>query len=243
MARPADARPPAVAAVVLAGGAGTRAGEGLNKVYVPLGGRTAVGLSLASMARVPGVRRVVLVVRDEDRGLAGTTLRAEPPGAGPPVELVTGGASRHGSEERALDHLAPAIRAGEIDLVLLHDAARPLCPLELAARLVGTAAAHGGAVPGIDADDLAAVDAAGHLAPPAGRTVRVQTPQVFAAGPLLAAYRRAAVEGFEGTDTASCVERFGALEIRVVPGDPRNFKITYAEDLGRADRLVRGRPD
>jgi 2-C-methyl-D-erythritol 4-phosphate cytidylyltransferase len=156
-----------------------------------------------------------------------------------PVELVLGGGTRHGSEERALRHLEPAIRAAEVDLVLIHDAARPLCPPALVGELVRAAARHGGAVPGLVADDLAAVDPDGRLVPVTGRRVRVQTPQVFAAGPLLEAYLRAAAVGFDGTDTSACVERFSSLDVRHVLGDQQNFKITYPHDLYIADQFVR----
>jgi 2-C-methyl-D-erythritol 4-phosphate cytidylyltransferase len=108
-------------------------------------------------------------------------------------------------------------------------------------ELVRTAHAHGGAVPGLAADDLAAVDASGALVPLAGRHVRVQTPQVFAAAPLLEAYLRAAETGFEGTDTAACVERFSPLTVMHVDGEEQNFKITYPHDLQVAADVVRRR--
>jgi 2-C-methyl-D-erythritol 4-phosphate cytidylyltransferase len=66
----------------------------------------------------------------------------------------------------------------------------------------------------------------------------VQTPQAFRAAELLAAYRAADAEGFTGTDTASCVERFAALTIAAVPSGPVNLKITFPEDLDLAERLV-----
>jgi 2-C-methyl-D-erythritol 4-phosphate cytidylyltransferase len=226
---------------VLAGGSGLRVGGDRNKAYLSLGGRTAVGISLRTTAGVTRPRRLVLVVRADDVDLAERTLAAELPDPPVPVELVVGGASRHGSEERALRHLEPAIRAGELDLVLIHDAARPLCSPELVATLVRTAAGDGGAVPGLVVDDLAAVAADGTLVPLAGRHVRIQTPQVFAAGALLDAYRRAAEAGFDGTDTAACVERFSSLQVTYVPGEEQNFKITYPHDVALADELVRRR--
>src|SRR4051794_6377936 len=195
------------------------------------------------MAAAPGVRRLVLVVRTDDVDLAHRTVEEELPRPPVPVELVVGGSSRHGSEERALRHLEPAIDAGAVDLVLIHDAARPMCSPELVATLVRAAAENGGAVPGLVADDLAAAVDNGRdgatLVPLEGTHVRVQTPQVFAAAPLLAAYRRAGAEGFEGTDTAACVERFSALDVVHVVGEERNFKITYPHDLRVADEFVR----
>ena len=234
---------PAVAVVVLAGGSGLRIRHDRNKAYLPLGDRTAVGLSLQTVATAvgPGLRRLLLVVRDDDRELAERTVAAELPNPPVPVELVVGGATRHGSEERALRRLEPAIREGDLDLVLIHDAARPLCSPRLVAEVVATAHAHGGAVPGLAADDLAAVDASGALVPLAGRHVRVQTPQVFAAAPLLEAYAQAAEIGFAGTDTAACIERFSPLTVMHVDGEERNFKITYPHDLQVAADVVRRR--
>ena len=125
--------------------------------------------------------------------------------------------------------------------MLIHDAARPMCSPELVATLVRTAAERGGAVPGLVADDLAAVGADGTLVPLVGRHVRIQTPQVFAAAPLLEAYHQAAEVGFEGTDTAACLERFSSLTVAHVAGEEQNFKITYPHDLLIADELLRRR--
>jgi 2-C-methyl-D-erythritol 4-phosphate cytidylyltransferase len=66
----------------------------------------------------------------------------------------------------------------------------------------------------------------------------VQTPQAFRALPLLEAYERARRDGFVGTDTASCVERYTDIAVRCVPGDARNIKITFPEDLLLAERLL-----
>jgi 2-C-methyl-D-erythritol 4-phosphate cytidylyltransferase len=135
-----------VAAVVLAGGSGVRVGQGRNKAYLPISGRTAVGMSLRTMATVPGLRRLVLVVREGDEELAERTLDEELPRPPVPVELVRGGTTRHGSEEHALRHLEPAIQSSAVTLVLIHDAARPLCSPGLVAELV-----RGGPV--LDGDD------------------------------------------------------------------------------------------
>jgi 2-C-methyl-D-erythritol 4-phosphate cytidylyltransferase len=228
---------PAAAAVVLAGGSGTRVGAGRNKVYLPLGGRPVLAWSLATFAGMPGVGPVVLVVRAEDRAQA-TDLLAE---HGSVVEVVTGGSTRQESELAALRHLAPRIADGSVDVVLLHDGARPLASRALAAEVLRVARADGGAVPGLRRDDLAAAAAGGRLAgPPPEGLVAVQTPQGFRAAPLLAAYEEAAGHGFAGTDTASCMERFAPeLPIRWVPGEERNFKITYAHDLVAAEHALR----
>ena len=222
------------AGIVLAAGSGTRVGNSRNKVYLPLAGRRIVTWSLELFRKVPGIGRLVLVVRNDDRELAEEGLDRELPGV--PVDLVTGGDTRHESEYRALLHLADEIRQGEIDVVLLHDAARPLAPVKIVEEVLGTAIRTGSALPALPLEDVVGVDEAGRMSHP-GRTdmVRVQTPQAFKSGPLLAAYQAAAVDGFTGTDTAACVERYEGVSVQVVPGDPRNIKVTYADDLFTAE--------
>ena len=97
---------------------------------------------------------------------------------------------------------------------------------------------HGGAVPGLAADDVVSMAADGAVAARLPGAIRVQTPQGFRAEPLLAAYEQAETEGFLGTDTASCMERFSALPVRWVPGGAENLKITYPHDLAVAERLL-----
>lgn len=227
------------AAIVLAGGSGTRVGGERNKVYLPLAGRSVIAWSLDALAGMGEIGPVVLVVRAADRALAEEVLDREVGHTG--VEIVTGGSSRQESELAGLRHLAARIGTGEVDAVLVHDGARPLLTRALAADVLAAARGAGGAVPGLPRDDLAvAGPGADTLAAPApAGLVAVQTPQGFRAGPLLAAYEEAARSGFAGTDTASCMERFAPdVPIRWIAGDPRNFKITYAHDVRAAEDVL-----
>lgn len=225
------------AAIVLAGGSGTRVGGERNKVYLPLAGRTVISWSLNAFAGMREIGPVVLVVRAADRALAERVVYREVEHDG--VETVTGGASRQESELAGLRHLAPRIGSGEIDAVLIHDGARPLMTRTLAAGVLGAARAVGGAVPGLPRDDLSFADGDTLTAPAPAGLVAVQTPQGFRAAPLLAAYEEAARRGFAGTDTASCMERFAAdTPVHWIAGDQRNFKITYAHDLLTAEDVL-----
>jgi 2-C-methyl-D-erythritol 4-phosphate cytidylyltransferase len=227
---------PYAGAVVLASGAGTRVGASLNKVYLPLAGRRLVSWSLAAFARVPEVCALVLVTRPQDAELVESVLGEVTEAT---VEVVHGGQTRQESELRALRHLAERIGCGEIDTVLLHDAARPLVSPDLIAGVLRSARDHGGAIPGLPADDILAAgddDSLGDRPP--GQAVRAQTPQGFRAGPLLDAYELAAREGFVGTDTASVMERFSGLPVHWVLGEQRNFKVTYPHDLAVAERVL-----
>jgi 2-C-methyl-D-erythritol 4-phosphate cytidylyltransferase len=227
-----------VAAIVLAGGSGTRVGSRQNKVYLPLAGRTVIAWSLDTLAGMREVGPVVLVVRAEDRDTAARVLEHEVERAG--IEIVTGGATRQESELAGLRVLASRIGDGEVDVVLIHDGARPLVSRSLVSGVVRAARECGGAVPGLPRDDLAAVSPDGFVVDGPGQgLVAVQTPQGFRARPLLAAYEEAARQRFSGTDTASCVERFaGDLPVRIIMGEDRNFKITYAHDLLLAEQVL-----
>ncbi|MFL6128180.1 MAG: 2-C-methyl-D-erythritol 4-phosphate cytidylyltransferase [Mycobacteriales bacterium] len=226
----------AAAAVVLAGGSGSRVGATGNKVYLPVAGRPLLSWALESFAAAPSVRRLVLVARPADLPLAADAADR----TGGDVEIVPGGATRHGSEWAALSHLGPAIRAGELAVVAVHDGARPLARCRLIEDTIEAARMHGAAVPGVPLPDAGVVDPAHGVRtePPTRRLVRVQTPQAFRADLLLDAYERAERDGFAGTDTAACVERYAGLRVHCLPGDPRNVKVTYPADLELAAALL-----
>jgi 2-C-methyl-D-erythritol 4-phosphate cytidylyltransferase len=233
------------ALVVLAGGSGSRVGAELNKVYLPLAGRRVISWSFLRASRVAEFGHFVLVVRPADADLARRVLERDAPGV--PVDLVIGGTTRHDSEQAGLDHLAPRITAGEVDIVAVHDGARPLADPALFRSVVVTARLIGGALPALPADGVLAVDAAGlptgRPAPPGLGLARVQTPQAFRARPLLDTYRDASAAGYQGTDTASSVEAFGDLTVRAVVGSRLNIKITYPADVALAERLLTAHGD
>jgi 2-C-methyl-D-erythritol 4-phosphate cytidylyltransferase len=225
------------AGVVLASGSGSRMGAEVNKVYLPLAGRSLVSWSVAALAAVPDIEVLVLVVRPEDGEQVANVLSAH---SGPRLDVVAGGATRQESELMALRHLAEDIESGEIDVVLIHDAARPLVSPALVATVLHATREYGGAIPGLARDDLVEVAEGGIevLGPASGRVVAVQTPQGFRAAPLLAAYEQAALDGFVGTDTASCVAAYTDIAVHCVDGDERNLKITYPHDLPLAEGVL-----
>jgi 2-C-methyl-D-erythritol 4-phosphate cytidylyltransferase len=239
--RSADGRTGAVAAgVVLASGYGSRVGAELNKVYLPLAGRRLLSWSLAALGRVPEIGVSVLVIRPQDADYANEVIADL---GRDDVELVNGGATRQESELMALRHLAGRIESGQVDTVLIHDAARPLVSSELITAVLTETRAHGGAIPGLPRADLVAVDPEGDRVSGGALegVVAVQTPQGFAAQPLLRAYEQADRDGFAGTDTASCMARYSDLAVRCIAGEHRNVKVTYPHDLALAEQVLAGR--
>ena len=220
-----------VASIVLAAGSGKRFGHNINKVWLPLNGRHIISRSLTNASANFKDARIIVVINPDDEEFARKALADDAMPTS--IEIVYGGASRHESEFNALQHLKPAIIAGEIEIVLIHDGARPFASPELFSAIADAATKHGGAIPTIALDSR-------EMDTVRGETVaRVQTPQGFRAQPLLVAYEKSINEGFVGTDTAACMEKyFPEVKIFAVRGDVLNFKITYPQDLAIAALLV-----
>lgn len=224
--------------VLLAGGRGERLRREVNKVYLPIAGKEMLEYPLDTFCRSELVDGLVIVVRPDDAKETAGLLEAVSPR---PVRLVEGGPSRHRSEQLGIEALADEIRSGEVDYIAVHDGARPFMTLDLLEAVVEEARRRGGAVPALpvsgplyqrEGEDVALLDTQS--------VRRVQTPQVFRARELLEGYRQAEEAGFEGVDTAETVERFTGLQVGLVPGDPRNIKVTFVEDLLEAEDLAAG---
>jgi 2-C-methyl-D-erythritol 4-phosphate cytidylyltransferase len=214
-------------------------GHDVNKVLLPLDGVPVFAWSLRAAGEVPGVVRVVLVVAERDRTFAELAVAD----ARPSADVIVGGRSRHESERLALESLAAAIEAGTIDVVAVHDAARPLASPDLFVSVIQAAHERGGAIPIRPQPGVIAADGEPTIAEHASTVVSVQTPQAFRAAPLLDAFRRADQAGFTGTDTASCVEQFAELPVVGVAGEAENIKITFSDDLTLAERILAVRRD
>jgi 2-C-methyl-D-erythritol 4-phosphate cytidylyltransferase len=219
------------AVVILAAGAGTRVGAEVNKVLLLLGDAPVLAWSVRDALSLGDVTRVVVVVRGGEEDAVSEALAPHLGDA--EVLLVPGGDVRHASEWAALRVLAPDIESGALDVVAIHDGARPLAGAALFTAVIEAARARGGAIPTVPLPPVVGATSARELH-------GVQTPQAFRAPDLLAAYRQADRDGFSGTDTAAALERYADLEVTAVPGSPRNVKITFPEDLALAERLSQG---
>lgn len=232
---------PTAAVVVLAAGSGSRVGAEVNKVLLALRGLPIVAWSVRTALAVPGVDPVVVVCRPGERALVAAAV--QPVVDEREVLLIDGGATRQASEQAALDLLAPRVADGTVDVVAIHDGARPLAGAGLFEEAIGVARDYGGAVPAFELPGLlprAPGQARAHSAPDV-RLAGVQTPQAFRAAPLVAAYTAARAAGFDGTDTAAAFAAFAPgtdLVVRAVPSSARNLKVTFAEDLPVAERLL-----
>jgi 2-C-methyl-D-erythritol 4-phosphate cytidylyltransferase/2-C-methyl-D-erythritol 2,4-cyclodiphosphate synthase len=215
-------------------GHGNAAGD-LPKAYLPLRGEPMVAHSLRALAGLPGMQYLVVVHHPDDLELA-LPLRD----LDPRVRLVVGGTHRAASVARGLAALAAEVP----DLVLIHDAARPLLRLALLNRLLDALdqnAELDGVCPATPlVDALKQLDGAGQLQPldlgDRSRLKLVQTPQVFRFARLWPLYQP--VDALPEAADDMAVAAGGGLRLGWVQGDPDNLKITYAEDLPRAEQLM-----
>ena len=208
------------------------------KQLLELDGVPVLFWTLRKLAACAALDRIIVCVRPSDRNGVVSRLTQEKYAAR--VSLVDGGDSRQDSVANALGH----VPAGT-DFVLVHDAVRPFVESVLVEKVIEAAARSGAAILGIPATDtLKQVEPAGgdHSARiletiPRERIVLAQTPQVFRFELLRDAFKRAAEDGFRGSDEAALVERVGSA-VTVVMGSERNFKITRPGDLELARFLL-----
>ncbi len=161
------------------------------------------------------------------------------------VHVVEGGDHRQESVSNALALLVSDCGCDEDDVVLVHDAARPLIDVPTIDRTIDAVVEYGAAIVGLPAvDTIKQVERTAHGAIvtatiPRERIVQAQTPQGARCGLLQRAFAEAAADEFEGTDEASLLERAGII-VAVVAGSATNFKITQPGDIELAEFYLTG---
>ena len=211
-------------AVLVAAGRGERLGEARPKAFVRLGELPMLAEPLRRLDESDWIAGVVLVAPPEWEEPA--ILLAEEVGASKVTACVTGGESRTASVRAGVAEVPD-----DVDVILVHDAARPLLPDEVIGRVLAALAdGADGAVPVLPVTDTVKRVRDGVVDETLRRDdlVTVQTPQAFAAPAL----RAALASGAEGSDCASLVEANGG-RIKAVAGDERLLKVTTRADLER----------
>lgn len=205
----------------------------LNKVLLEVEGETILSRSLALFNISRLIDEVVLVARSSDlercQAMSARFAKVR--------RTVGGGPARHQSEFAGLKALAAEIDAGEIDVVMVHDAVRPFASQSLLERLLQGMDNVVGCIPGLPMDPHTVAVEDGFLGGSPSNLWAVQTPQAFQATWLLEAHNKAARQGFIGTDTASVVEWAGG-DVRVIEGERDNIKITTRADLKQASQIA-----
>ena len=227
-----------VFAILPAAGLGTRMAGPQPKQFLTLDGVPILIHSLRAFASVERISTIFVAVRASE--MERTQAEIGEYGLSGRAHVVEGGEKRQDSVANALS----ALPAQDDDIVLVHDAVRPLIDVATIERTIDAVEQHGAAIVGLPAiDTIKQVERTAHGALitstiPREHVVLAQTPQGFRYGLLQKAFAEAEADGFVGTDEASVVERAGQ-PVAVVPGSPRNMKITKPGDLELAEFYLR----
>jgi 2-C-methyl-D-erythritol 4-phosphate cytidylyltransferase len=229
--RPPDRASESSAALIVAAGSGERLGAGRPKAFVVLAGRPLAAWSLDAVAAA-GVPRAVVAVPPGHGAAAEEALASDAFPLG--LAFVEGGATRSESVRNAL------AAAGDVEAVVVHDAARPLAAPELFTRTLSALADADAAIAAARVTDTvkeAGPDGLVTRTHDRSRLWAVQTPQAFRADVLRRALDVPADVLAQATDDAWLVERAGG-SVRVVESPPANFKVTTPHDLAIAESLL-----
>jgi 2-C-methyl-D-erythritol 4-phosphate cytidylyltransferase len=220
--------------ILPAAGLGTRMAGPQPKQFLSLDGVPILIHSLRAFAAVKRVTAIYVAVRSTE--IERVQAQIAEFGFTSKVQVVEGGENR----QESVAHALAALPAEPDDIVLVHDAVRPLIDVATIDRTIDAVAEHGAAIVGLPAvDTIKQVERTAHGAIvtatiPRERIVQAQTPQGARYSLLRRAFAEAVGDEFSGTDEASLLERAGIL-VAVVPGSPRNFKITQPGDLELAE--------
>ena len=224
-----------VHAILLAGGSSDRFNNEENKVYFPIGGKPALSWALETLDNSDKVDSILLVVRDEDWEKTNNVIELVNPNKLSGVTI--GGDTRHESEYQGLVYLKERPDVNEEDLILIHDGARPLLPSYLLDELIDVAIKYGASAPGFNSDNLMKKEEF-KKEEIQETIVEIQTPQIFPASELWKSYELAKLDNWQAVDTTECVSKYSELEAVVIPGDPRNMKVTFIEDIFKLEQMI-----
>jgi 2-C-methyl-D-erythritol 4-phosphate cytidylyltransferase len=204
---------------------------GMDKLWLDLEGRPLIAWTLRGLAGAP-VLETIVIAAPRDRWDAIARIAAD---AHLPSPLFVEGGERRQDSVRAA--LACCV---DSEWVCVHDAARPLVSAELVRRALDGARASGAATTAVPCVDTIKAVRDDHVVRTLDRSelMATQTPQAFRTEILRRAHDEALSDGLSGDDDAFLVERLGVI-VKVVAGDVRNIKVTYAHDIDLV-RVLRG---
>ena len=219
-------------AIIVAAGSGVRLGSDVPKAFVKLAGRTMLSYSLVTVRQVSSIDEVVITIPEGFE----TAARAEvvAAGLGIPVKITPGGVERQDSVRIALE-----LTSAESDLVIVHDAARPLATPAIFESCLTAAIRTGAAIAAIPVSDTlkGVTDSAITATIARANLWQAQTPQAFRRDLLIAAHKHAIRDKTIATDDADLVERTAA-RVEVVEASTTNIKITTPSDLAIVEAII-----
>jgi 2-C-methyl-D-erythritol 4-phosphate cytidylyltransferase len=222
-------------AIIVAAGSGVRLGSDVPKAFVNIAGRTMLSYSLATIRQINSIEELVITVPEGFENTARAEVTAV--GLSIPVKITPGGIERQDSVRIALE-----LTSAESDLVIVHDAARPLATAAIFQACLDAASRAGAAIAAIPVSDTLKRVADSTITATIARAGlwQAQTPQAFRRNVLIAAHQRAMSEKIAATDDADLVERTGT-RVEVVEASTINIKITTPADLAIVKAIIAAR--
>ena len=223
-----------VTVIFPAAGQGRRMKAGINKAFLELAGVPMLVRTLLKFSECDAVARLIVVVASDEVTPIEQALGAV--NGLKPYVVTAGGSERQYSVRNGLGMLD-----ADADVVLVHDAARPMVSMDTIEGVIREARTGGAAIAAVREKNTVKVvgpDGVVKKTPNRAELWEIQTPQGFRRDIIIEAYQKAMQDGFVGTDDASLVERLG-IPVRVVESDYRNIKVTTPEDLLVAEAFLR----
>jgi 2-C-methyl-D-erythritol 4-phosphate cytidylyltransferase len=220
--------------ILPAAGSGVRMGTEVPKPFIEIAGRSILGHTIEKFIGIEGLGQIIIVASAQNVPLVKKIL-SQYSRSNVKFLVIEGGKERQDSISNALKHVDE-----NADLIMVHDAVRPLVETQQIMECIKSALESGAAVLGVPVrDTIKRVDNEGFVdsTPDRSELWQIQTPQIFKRRLLIEAYEKAMNEGFVGTDDSSLVENAG-VQVKVVKGDVRNFKLTYPTDLKVAEQII-----
>lgn len=225
-------------AVIPAAGMGKRMGMAVKKQFIRLAGKEILIRTLETVAAVPEIEGILLVVSRDDLDLCQHLIHDYQ--IEKVKDIIVGGGTRQDSVLNGLSALPK-----DCDMVVIHDGARPLVTVRQIQETIEAAALYGGALLAVQVKDtIKVVDKKGFVQrTPARKNLwSAQTPQTFRYPDILEGHRHAVVMGDYGcTDDSQVVEKYLDLPVRIVEGSNENIKITTPEDISIGEKILEAR--
>jgi 2-C-methyl-D-erythritol 4-phosphate cytidylyltransferase len=223
--------------ILPSGGEGKRFGSSLPKQYIKVNGKEILAHTISVFEKCSMVDEIVIASGETYFGLINNLIKEN--NFLKPVKIVKGGKERQDSVFNALSSLS----CNAEDLIVVHDAVRPLLSGEILLTALNSAKIFDNVVVGIKArDTLIQSDNSENFFVEnyvdREKVFYAQTPQIFRYSVLIDSMKKAQNEGFIGTDESMLVKRAG-YKIKIIEGSSLNFKITNSDDLHLFDTLVR----
>ena len=218
--------------VIVCAGNSTRMG-GVNKILLPLGERLVIGVTMQAFQKCESVGEIIIVARESD--IPAIREEADKAGITKLKECTTGGATRQESVINGIRCISKGIQ-----LVAIHDGARPLVKPEHIEKVIKDASVFGGATRGVPVKDTIKTVDGGLIidTPPRSSLYITQTPQIFKRDLYFEGVDFALEHGLDFTDDCQLVEAIGG-KVAMTVGDYTNIKITTPEDIKLAEVLLK----